>query len=154
MKVKFFRFCLVVVVVMLCATPTNVARAANNSEQVIFSGTGFGTFSGTPTPFGFWIWCEAESGNPYVGICSGAMYFYALGIVEHVAGFPPSGGIEEGPDGIYTMTVQSADGTVSCALVNASATLQRGPKNRVLVACEGPAGSGVSTNSVVNVTGP
>src|SRR5438045_1666552 len=40
------------------------ASAANSSEQVIFSGGGYGTFENIDGPFGFWIWCEADSGNP------------------------------------------------------------------------------------------
>src|SRR5215470_1469231 len=73
--------CLVIAVLPFLATP--VAQAANNSEQIVFSGTG--SFS-TVTPFGFWIWCEGDSGNPYQGECNGAMYFYGLGITKHVAG--------------------------------------------------------------------
>jgi hypothetical protein len=47
----------------------------HHSEQIIFSGTGFGDFG----PFGFWIWCQdPESSTPYAEECAGAMYFYAL----------------------------------------------------------------------------
>src|SRR5207245_303614 len=53
--------------------------AARNSEQVIFSGVA-STGSTFGSPVGFWIWCEADSTNPYAGECNGAMYFYALGI--------------------------------------------------------------------------
>ena len=48
--------------------------APKNSEQVVFSGVAFlaSSFS-NGTPAGFWIWCEADSQNPYQGRCSGAM---------------------------------------------------------------------------------
>src|SRR2546426_11995048 len=92
--------------------------SAEHSEQVVFSGTGGGNFNGTDTGFGFWIWCEADSANPYVGACNGAMYFYALGIVKHV-----SGGVFESPDGIYNMSVAASDGSVACSLHNMSATV-------------------------------
>ena len=129
-----------------------VALAANNSEQVVFSGTGGGTFSSTSTPFGFWIWCESEGsstqpGPQYIGRCSGAMYFYALGIVRGVQG------TVAGSSGAYMMSVSSADAAVSCALTN-TAPATKGPTNTVTVACSAPAGGGTSTNSVVKVTGP
>src|SRR5712692_9503772 len=81
------------------------ADAANSSEQVVFSKTGaFGNFGGTNTPFGFWIWCEASSANPYQGQCNGSMYFYALGIPSHVV----DGSITELADGIYQINVLSS----------------------------------------------
>jgi len=80
-SVKVTRALLIVSILAIAS----FAAAGNNSEQVIFSGTGFGTFtpsggSPTNTPFGFWIWCETDSGNGYLGECHGAMYFYALGM--------------------------------------------------------------------------
>ncbi len=123
--------------------------SAQHSEQVVFSGAGEGTFDGTDTPFGFWVWCEADSANPYAGECNGAMYFYALHLVKHV-----EGGVSEGPDGIYNMNVFSSDGSVACNLHNESATPSHGPQNTVMVDCSAPSGSGSSTNAVVNVTGP
>lgn len=131
------------------------ARAAGPSEQVIFSGTG--TFDeGTKlagSPFGFWIWCEAESGNPYLGECKGAMYIYALGITEHVEDAEEPG-IVEGPEGIYTMTVASKDGSIAATLVNADEAV-KGPRNEVDVTFTTPdVGTGKSTHAVVNVTGP
>ncbi len=78
---------------------------AQSSQQVVFSGGGSGTFTlGTTTkasPFGFWIWCEGASTNPYAGVCSGAMYFYAFGIVR------PAEGSVSGSNGAFTMTVHS-----------------------------------------------
>ena len=119
--------------------------AANNSEQVVFSGAG----SSTAGPFGFWIWCEGESSNPYNGVCSGAMYFYALGLTRHV-----DGSVTEIGSDLYRMIVTSRDGTISCTLENT--TLNRGPHNTVNATCT-VSTSGVTgsvTNAVVNVTGP
>lgn len=138
------------------------AFPANNSEQVIFSGTGFGNFGSTETPFGFWVWCSAEPAGPSKGAypgdhaCQGAMYFYALGITKGVGSFPVAiPGVTEGPDGVYTMHLHSADGAISgCELTNVLPTL-RGPKNTVHLECATPSGSGDSfPNAVVNVTGP
>lgn len=118
-----------------------------HSEQIVFSGTGFGDFG----PFGFWIWCQdPESSTPYAEECAGAIYFYGLHITKGV-----EGDVTEGPDGIYTMTVTSRKGdSVSCTLVNDSEEITVGPTNDVTVTCSSPAGSGHSDNSVINVTGP
>jgi hypothetical protein len=122
------------------------AAAANNSEQVVFSGTGFGSAG----PVGFWVWCEADSNNPYAGECNGAMYFYALGITRHV-----EGEISEPEEHEYVMDVASTrDSLVDCTLAN-GLPIKHGPNNTVTVTCTAPSGfSGTSTNAVVNVTGP
>lgn len=150
------RFLVRTSLVVLILAVTSVVHAANNSEQVVFSGTGFGTFTvGDQTkvsPFGFWIWCESDSGNPYVGQCNGAMYFYAFGIVKGVE----DGSIVETSDGIYQINILSRKdngATVNCTLANESAAT-KGPTNTIDVSCTAPAGSGQSTNAVVNVTGP
>lgn len=140
---------------MLCCSDNNGAvavlpmSAQNVSTQVVFSGTGESTFNGTATPFGFWIWCEGASGNPYVGACSGSMYFYALGITRPVTG------TATGSNSLYTMSVHSraVNPVISCTLNNPSAPVT-GPHNTVDVTCTTLSGSGTSTNSVVNVTGP
>jgi hypothetical protein len=122
-------------------TPAQVAQSA--SEQVVFSGK---TDSGT---IGFWIWCEAESENPYDGECNGAMYFYDLGITKHV-----EGEVTEPAEGIYRMDVSSTlDSSVHCILMN-QAEAVHGPHNVVNVTCTAPSRSGTSTSAVVNVTGP
>jgi hypothetical protein len=136
-------------VTMLASGPA--ARAANNSEQIVFSGTG--AFTGV-TPFGFWIWCESQdSGNPYHGECNGAMYFYALGITKHVAGM-----VNEIAEGVYQMSVVSTvDDSVACTLTNSS-PVANGPHNTVMATCTAPSDvggiTGTSTNSVIAVTGP
>jgi hypothetical protein len=123
---------------------TMTGASAAHSEQVVFSGTG-GTDIG---PFGNWIWCEADSTNPYHGNCSGSVYFYAQHITKHVVGE-----ITESAPGLYTMSVWSSDHSVVCDLNNPNPAV-RGPHNTVNVSCSAPAASGSSTNEVVNVTGP
>jgi hypothetical protein len=145
-----------VVVLILHVTRTPVARAAA-SQQVIFSGTGFFTDGAAPiTPFGFWIWCEGASANPYQGECNGAMYFYALGITKGVFGSVSGSGQQ------FTMSVHSSDGVIACTLKNGP-TVVSGPANMVTATCTAPTQvanppdtdtSGLSTNAVVNITGP
>ncbi len=131
------------------AAPGPAVRAAS-AEQVVFSVnvlSGFGTFSGTATPVGFWVWCEAESANPYQGECNGSLYFYALGGPQHVTGT-----IRELAPGQYQMHVTSVGGFV-CTLTNAL-PVTSGPTNKVTVACTSPAGTTTVQGVVVNVTGP
>ncbi len=130
---------------LLVAVP-GVSAQPSSSEQVVFSKTG--AFSESLGPFGFWIWCEADSGNPYQGRCSGSMYFYFFGTPQHV-----DGSITEGPSGIYTMAVASADGFIDCKLTNTEQAVS-GPRNTVMVTCKAPSGTAAAAGSVVNVTGP
>jgi hypothetical protein len=140
--------CLAIAALLFLVTPA--AQAAKNSEQIVFSGTG--SFPGV-TPFGFWIWCEGDSGNPYQGECNGAMYFYALGITKHVAGMVT----ETGEDTYQMNVVSTLDDSVACTLTN-SAPIAHGPHNTVTADCTAPMAvvgiTGTSTNAVVNVTGP
>ena len=153
MRKPRLRFRLVGVTMLACllmvAAASGSASGANNSEQVIFSGVAFqnSTFEFN-TPAGFWIWCESDSGNPYVSNCAGAMYFYALGITKGVFG-----NVTENTDGTYTLAVHSAGGSVNCWLTN-SLPVRHGPANRVDVSCSDPSGTATSPNAVVNVTGP
>lgn len=150
-RLTFRRLTLVPLIVgsLLLAAPAATAQP-NAAKQIVFSGIAFdnSTFANN-SPAGFWIWCEdANAGNPYAGRCNGAMYFYALGITKGVFGT-----VSESA-GIFTMSVQSADGSVDCDLSNASASLLRGPRNEVDVTCAAPSGSATSSNAVVVVTGP
>jgi hypothetical protein len=157
---RFVRVVRTLLVVSILAI-ASVAAAANNSEQVVFSGAGSGTFSlngGDPTvtPFGFWIWCESDSGNPYVGECHGAMYFYTLGVVRSVEDAGPGAIIENG-EGLYSISVvdKKGQGLIFCTLTNSSDN--PGPSNMITVGCTAPGaiiGTGLAPDSVVNVTGP
>ena len=135
--------------IVLSGGPRAGAQSSKHSEQVVFSGTGFNENLGSP--YGFWIWCEADSTNPYQGICNGAMYVYARGLTKHV-----SGTITESPAGssTYHMMVGSSDGSIIATLSN-TPPVQQGPHNTVTVDFTEPAGgTSSSDNNVVNVTGP
>lgn len=150
------------------------ATPANNAEELVFSTSGsFMTLTNNSiaagTPFGFWIWCAfhaSPSSTPvtYQGaqVCQGSMYFYALGIPEHVVSAFLT---KENPEGVYHLTVfgfKSPEQSLpdfSCFLRNE--TLQSGPTNTVHVDCTffnpelgGGMGSADVTNAVVKDTGP
>ncbi len=124
------------------------ALAANNSEQVVYSGAGTGTLGGTQSVIAFWVWCEADSSNPYTTRCTGAISIPALGLNKAVKGT-----ISENPDHVYHLIVSSADGAIACTLTN-NLPIASGPMNTVNIDCTAPMGSGTSTNAVVVVTGP
>jgi hypothetical protein len=128
------------------------AQPANNAEQVIFSGTGSGTFNSVNQGFGFWIWCQnSNPAGQYSGVCQGAMYFYGLGITKHVFGEVSEIGTNTDGSDRYRMDVTNGT-NVSCTLKNWSGG--KGPHNNVSVWCSSPSGSGSSNNAVVNATGP
>ena len=138
----------------LVAMPGSAVQAAGNSEQVVFSGTGLPPTSSEP--FGFWVWCQNQQAAPsrgkYETDCNGAMYFYQRGIVLHV-----TGEITELSEGVYAMDLASSDGRIDCTLTNVPPILH-GPRNKVTadpctVNGEDLAGL-ISTNAVVNATGP
>lgn len=118
---------------------------AGGSEQVVFSIAPQSV--GTVGPMGFWIWCEAESSNPYVGACNGSIYLYESTPVEHVG--PGIATIAEtSPDsGIYTITVKTND--ISCTLTNETPGAH-GSHQNIDVVCGSLTGTSVGT---VNVTG-
>ena len=127
-------------VAMLSLAP---AAGAEGKEQIVFSGTGSGSFG----DFGFWVWCAVEGPPHYEDECNGAMYFYDLGLVKHV-----TGEASEPAEDVYQMDVESRDGSVECTLMNEPPILH-GPRNTVDVSCSSPAGMGSSMNAVVVATG-
>ena len=144
------------VLVVSILAMASVAAAGNNSEQVVFSGIGSGTFDGTATPMGFWIWCEADSANSYLHECNGAMYFYNLSITQGVED-PSASAFLESPDGIYHITVvdrATGGSIINCVLTNEATPPKHGPNNKIDVVCTTPSGSTTVSNAVVNVTGP
>ena len=147
------------VTLTLLVTAASVAVKADNrhSEQIIFSGVGFGNIGGVNTPFGFWLWCQNESsGNGLYGrdlACAGAVYIYELGLTKGVLGFGDNGGVVENPDDTYTMHVHSADFVIDARFTNASPDPEHGPSNTVTAVFTAPPGGGTSTNAVVHVTG-
>jgi len=79
------------------------------------------------------------------------MYFYDLGITQHVIDLQPP---TEGPEGIYTVSVISAGkDPVSCSLANRNEPVH-GPHNTVTVSCTSPSVTAISENAVIVVTGP
>jgi len=139
---------LVVVVFVLSSSAVISAQSSKHSEQVVFSGVGACTEFG---PVGFWIWCESDSSNPYLGECNGAMYVYSQGITKGVNGMIT----ENQSTGAYTMSVVSRDSVLSATLTDVP-PVNKGPRNTVDFTVDIPAGScsGRSTTAVVNVTGP
>jgi hypothetical protein len=156
--VGLFALLTVALCLVVFSGESKVVKADNNhSEQIVFSGVGFGSFGGVQSPFGFWVWCQNSApGNGLYGrdkACSGAMYIYALGITKGVFGFGSNGGVVENADETYTMHVHSADYAIDAFLTNESDDLDPGPSNTVNVTFLTPAGGGSSTNAVVIVTG-
>jgi hypothetical protein len=140
---------LAVAAIALCGAQRTVARNADSSEQVVFSGVGSCPEFG---PVGFWIWCESDSTNPYLGECNGAMYVYSKGVTKGVNGIIT----EDESTGAYTMSVASRDGSLSGMLTNQPPP-KKGPKNTVsfTVDISGVGScSGSSSTAVVKVTGP
>ncbi len=125
---------------------------ASGAQQIVFSAqnppsTGSFTSGSVTTPFGFWIWCEGASTNPYTGRCGGAMYFYGLAIVRGVQDFAaPTFGTSA-----VTLHVQSGDGAVHCDLTGPLSP-SSGPTNTISVTCMKPSGSGTASNAEVQIT--
>lgn len=118
---------------------------AASSEQVVFSIAP--SFVPSLGPLGFWIWCEAESDNPYVGECAGTIYFYGTTPVEQVA---DQATISEGPDGIYTIAITTSD--IDCSLTN-EAPDPHGSHQSIDISCTAPFTGTGTVAGVVNVTG-
>jgi hypothetical protein len=163
--VGFFVLVTIILCVALFSGDSKVVKAGNNSEQLVFStpGSFMSLTSNTEyegTPFGFWIWCAAspspKSAPPTyqaAQVCQGSMYFYFLGVPEHVAS---DFTVTENTDGIYTFAVSGKD--FLCTLHNE--TTNQGPHDTVDVFCSfsskfgGGTGFASVTNATVNTTGP
>ena len=159
------------VALLLFVTASAVPQ--NNSGQVIFSKTGgLMTIVGnsnnvTSTPFGFWIWCNADTapnsngGYQAAHACQGEMYFYGFFHNSlHVIGQST-----EGAEGVYTMHVvqgtaaqlfsNTLNPSFTCSLTNV--TPGGGDSvsvNCVFLAQGGGMGSATVTGAIVNITGP
>jgi hypothetical protein len=132
---------------MLVPLSAASARGPAASEQVVFSKTG--AFSQSLGPFGFSIWCEAGSANPYQRECNGSMYFYAFGPPKHVI----DSSITELAEGQYAIHVISSSdngASVDCMPTN-SPPPTSGPTNCISVSCTEPTtGTATAEGSVVN----
>ncbi len=164
---------LCMVVLLLTAS---AAIAQSGSSQVVFSDTGStmalsGNSKQTSTPFGFWIWCDAQaapgSNGTYTGACNGSMYFYKLQTqATSIVGF-----VTENSTDPVTYTMNVFQGTFAefmhgklnppymCTVTNTTPVVN-GPGNTVQVSCMfanslgGGTGSSTDTGTVVNITGP
>ena len=149
-------FAAIVTALMVWLGPTT-AFAANNQEQVIFSGAAAGTFGGKQGIAAFWIWCkntEGPNSHSYQTDCQGAMHFPALGITK---GVTQEEGITEPSEGAYAIHVQSRNDngqSVDCTLSNVP-PITSGPTNTVQVHCvSAPTnGDGLTNTAVVIATG-
>jgi hypothetical protein len=144
-----------IITVAFTTIPAGRSAFAAPSEQVIFSGTGLTT---TGLEVGFWIWCTPESNSPiYAGACRGSVRVSGQEPTSGVAGF-----IVENPDGTYVARVFSTNANnpkfvLAAAFHNVDPTPASGPNNLVqfgLLIPDLTNPTGVSTNAVVNVTGP
>lgn len=143
-------------VLLLIATAAYAQTSLN--QQLIFqdrAGTGSGNFGGSTTPFGFWIWCQPVSSNAYGNECSGAAYFYHLGIAVgvdgHVASFQQSGDTLA-----FTVTVSSVPNAskISNCIFSFSGTPTDGASNTVTLTCDKPAGTGTDHKVAIQLAPP
>src|SRR5438874_12965114 len=143
---KIFRISTITIIAATTLILTSAIPSKRSpAEQIVFSGTG----SSTLGPFGFWVWSEdQDASNPYHGEANGSIYLYALHLTKHV-----EGEVEEVGEGSYQMTLSSRDGSIVATLTNVPPVVH-GPHNTVLATFSTPSGTGSSTSSVVNVTGP
>ena len=150
-------FSLVAIAVFSFAfTPIGVrtVAAGEPSEQVIFSGEGV-TNDGAHK-VGYWIWCMPEGNSPiYTGACRGSVLLRGEGPAVGVAGF-----IVELPDGTYVARVFSIKANSllqGAAFHNVDPEPALGPNNTVqfgILLSDATNPTGVSTDAIVNVTGP
>ena len=127
--------------------------AGEPAEQLIFSGEGV-TNDGA-LQVGYWIWCMPEGNGPnYTGACRGSVLVRGQGPADGVAGF-----VVENPDGTYVARVFATRGKtlLAAAFHNVNPEPTSGPTNLIqfgILTTDNVNRVGVSTNAVVNVTGP
>ncbi len=143
----------------LCATvllfiTTAAYSQTTLNQQLVFqdrAGTGSGSFFGTTTPFGFWIWCQPVSNNAYGTDCTGSVYFYDLGVNTGVDGevtyFAQSGNTLA-----FTVTVSSVPNiAISNCVFSFSGTVNAGAVNTVNLTCDRPKGTGTDTKVAIQL---
>ena len=155
-SIRKVRSLIAVVAITLAFTTISARRsasAAEPAEQVIFSGIGF-TNDGQKV--GFWIWCTPEGNSPvYTGACRGSIHLYGQDNAVGVQGF-----VVENPDGTYVAQVggnKASSFLFAAAFHNVDPEPVSGPHNTVqfgMLTLDGVFSTGVSTDAVVNVTGP
>jgi len=143
---------------VLLLIATGVYSQTPLNQQLIFqdrAGTGSGSFNGSTTPFGFWIWCQPVSSNAYGNDCTGSVYFYRLGITVgaagHVASFQQSGDTLA-----FTVTVSSVPNgsKISNCIFSFSGTPTEGASNTVTLTCDKPTGRGTDSKVSIQLAPP
>jgi hypothetical protein len=131
------------------AKPTSAPPA----NQMVFEGVGTGTFNARTMQFGFSVRC-------YGANCVGALVLGGPSAVTYVTGT-----VTQLQQDTYMLSVSAAptaNGTlpptgvippISCSLAN-TPPLTQGETNTVTMTCSSPAGSGISTNAMVEVVAP
>ncbi len=143
---KFRPVSVAVVLLFVLAAPANIAFAGPTSaptSQLVFEGSGSGTFNAQVMQFGFSARC-------YGANCVGAL---VLG--GQNAAYPVTGTVSQVQQDTYMMAMSTSQITsnaphISCSLVN-SPPLTQGDTNTVTMTCSSPAGSGVSHQALVEV---
>ena len=139
---------------MICTFPILLSARATPSPsgQILFEGIGSGTFNSQAMPFGFSIRCYGTNCVGAIGLGSSNTVSYVTGTVVQVQ------------QDTYMLSVSSAQtptGTlppstppsVACSLVN-TPPITSGGANTVTMTCSSPAGSGTSTDAIVDVVLP
>lgn len=134
---------LLLLVVGLLVSPSPVYAA--QSHQLVLSCSSAGiagqktnpclgfSSSGVSNIFGFWIWCETSSSNPYNGQCGGALYYANVATGAYVAVHVE----DSAPATPGSVTVTTSDGKITCTLVP-PLTSTSGPTNTIGASCSGP----------------
>jgi hypothetical protein len=128
---------------LVCAFTSVLAYAKTPANQVVFEGTGSGTFNSQAMQFGFSVRC-------YGANCVGALVLGGPSTVSYVTGTVTQ--LQQDSYMVSLSTMPTASGTthVSCSLANAPPITQ-GQTNTVTMTCSSPAGSGSSTDAMVEV---
>ena len=138
-----------VVLLFAVVVLANIAFAGSISgptSQLIFEGSGSGTFNAQAMQFGFSARC-------YGANCVGALVLGGQNAAYNVTGT-----VSQVQQDTYMMSLSTSQITpntphVSCSLVN-SPPMTPGETNTVTMTCSSPAGSGVSRQAMVEVVSP
>ncbi len=135
---------------LVCALPILVfAKATSSPGQILFEGTGSGTFNSQEMPFGFSVRCYGANCVGAVALGSSSSVSYVTGTVVQVQQdtYMLSVSSSKVPSGTLP---PSTSPNVACSLVNA-APITSGGTNTVTMTCSSPAGSGAATDAIVDV---
>ena len=135
-----------VIAALVVAVACSTFAFAAPTNQVMFEGNGTGTFNSRTVPFSFSIHCYGTN-------CVGAVSMgnnnstYVSGTVTQVQQETYMMSVSSGPpSGIRASLAGPAN--MSCSLVN-TPPIVKGGGNTVTITCSSPAGSGTSTDALV-----